>query len=207
MSNEGLVKTYTASATVNPRRIIKFGSADRIAAQASASSDKFAGVAVLPVGTTAASGDPFDVAKSGIVNVDFGGTITRGDRLTADSDGKAVSAEAMFGSKTFIATGGSAGNITATGIATTDVLEAVLYYAISVDTGTSASGNKVTNVTDLTSEFTITAANTINNTGGTSTADGKLEVRYRRNINIIGISEVSGVSGDIGKVLIQHGRT
>ena len=94
-----------------------------------------------------------------------------------------------------MANGGSAGNITVTGIATTDVLEAVLYYPIS--TGT------VTSVSDLTSEFSITAANTINNTGGTATTGGKLEVRYRRRVSIIGTAEKSGVSGDLGAVHIQ----
>jgi hypothetical protein len=198
MSNEGLVKSYTASATINPRRVIKFGSGDRIAAQASANTDRFAGVAVLPVGTTCASGEPFDVAKSGIVDIDYGGTITRGDRLTCDSDGKAISAEAVSGSKRAVVNGGSAGNITVTGILTTDRLIAVLYYPIS--TGT------VTSVSDLTSEFTISAADTINNTGGTATTGGKLLVIYERALSIIGTAEVSGVSGDIGKVMINTRR-
>lgn len=58
--------------------------------------------------------------------------------------------------------GGAAGDLTLTGIATDDTLLKV----ISIDT--SGAGNAGT---DLTSEFTITAANTINNTGGTSTAN------------------------------------
>ena len=194
-ANEGLVKTYDAGGTINEYRIVKFGSSDASVLQSSASTDKFAGVACLPKGATAAIGDSVDVIKSGIADVTYGGTITVGDRLTSNADGKAISAESLFGTKTAVANGGSAGNITVTGIATTDVLEAVLYYPIS--TGT------VTSVSDLTSEFSITAANTINNTGGTATTGGKLEVRYRRRVSIIGTAEKSGVSGDLGAVHIQ----
>lgn len=194
-ANEGLVKTYDAGGTINEYRIVKFGSSDSSVLQSSASTDKFAGVACLPKGATAATGDSVDVIKSGIADVTYGGTITVGDRLTSNTDGKAISAESLFGTKTAVANGGSAGNITVTGIATTDVLEAVLYFPIS--TGI------VTSVSDLTSEFSITAANTINNTGGTATTSGKLEVRYRRRVSIIGTAEKSGVSGDLGAVHIQ----
>jgi len=58
--------------------------------------------------------------------------------------------------------GGVAGNHTVTGILTTDTLLGV--QAIAFD----AAGDCVS-VTGLLSEFTITAANTINNTGGTNT--------------------------------------
>ena len=194
-ANEGLVKTYDAGGTINEYRIVKFGSSDSSVLQSGASTDKFAGVACLPKGATASTGDSVDVIKSGIADVTYGGTVTRGDRLTSDADGKAISAESLFGTKTAVVNGGSAGNITVTGIATTDVLEAVLYFPIS--TGT------VTSVSDLASEFSITAANTINNTGGTATTGGKLEVRYRRRVSVIGTAEKSGVSGDLGAVHIQ----
>lgn len=194
-ANEGLVKAYDAGGTINEYRIAKFGSSDSVVLQADASTNKFAGVFCLPKGATAATGETVEVIKSGIADVTYGGTITVGDRLTSNADGKAISAESLFGEKTAVANGGSAGNITVTGIATTDVLEAVLYFPIS--TGT------VTGVSDLTSEFSITAANTINNTGGTATTGGKLEVRYRRRVSIIGTAEKSGVSGDLGAVHIQ----
>lgn len=69
-----------------------------------------------------------------------------------------------------VVTGGAAGDHTVTGIATTDELVLVLYFV--------GAGTDVTDITDLTSEFTITAANTINNTGGTATTGGKLLVLY-----------------------------
>lgn len=66
--------------------------------------------------------------------------------------------------------GGAAGNHTVTGIATADALISVLHLpdAGAIDT-----------MVDLTSEFTISAANTINNTGGTATTNGKLLVIYQ----------------------------
>lgn len=68
--------------------------------------------------------------------------------------------------KAKIVAGAAAGNVTITGIDPNDRLILVAKH----------SGVGV--VTDLTSEFTISAANTINNTGGTSSAGGYLEVLY-----------------------------
>lgn len=65
--------------------------------------------------------------------------------------------------------GGAAGNLTITGIAVGDTL-------LSVVTVLNASPFTTAN---LTSEFTITAANTINNSGGTSTAAKRVAVTYR----------------------------
>ena len=63
------------------------------------------------------------------------------------------------------AAGAVAGDVTATGILVTDKLRFVL---------------DLTNSVDYTSEFTITAADTINNTGGTSTAAALLLVIVER---------------------------
>lgn len=61
-----------------------------------------------------------------------------------------------------IVAGAAAGNVTVSGIKTTDKLVSVLDIA----------------GTDLTSEFDITAVDTINNTGGTSSAGSFLLVTY-----------------------------
>lgn len=66
--------------------------------------------------------------------------------------------------------GGAAGAHTVTGIKTRDTLVSVLRAV--------GGGVDVTDVTDLTSEFSITAANTIDNTGGTATTGDKLIVTY-----------------------------
>jgi hypothetical protein len=65
--------------------------------------------------------------------------------------------------------GAAAGNLTVTGVATCDTLLHV--YSAAFDTD-----GDITGVSDLVDEFSITAANTINNTGGTSTADNLVTV-------------------------------
>lgn len=68
--------------------------------------------------------------------------------------------------------GAVAGNVTVTGIAVNDVLKSVVGFTLG-----EAAPNTIA-VLDLTSEFSITAADTINNTGGTSSATGILFVTY-----------------------------
>lgn len=75
--------------------------------------------------------------------------------------------------KMAVVAGGSAGDFTVTGIAVGDTLVGVLLFA--------GAGTDVTNVTDLTSEYSISAANTINNDGGTASTSGKLVVFYQDN--------------------------
>lgn len=73
--------------------------------------------------------------------------------------------------KMAVVAGGAAGNFTVTGIATADALIGVLHVA--------GAGTDVTDIADLTSEFSIPAANTINNAGGTASTGGKLLVFYQ----------------------------
>lgn len=72
--------------------------------------------------------------------------------------------------KAALIAGGAAGDHTVTGIAAGDELVAVLQ--IDIDTGA------VVDVDDLTAEFTIKAADTIENDGGTATTGDKLLVLY-----------------------------
>lgn len=69
--------------------------------------------------------------------------------------------------KYFVADGAAAGDVTVTGIATTDTLLFVGVFTTKASIATFA---------DLTAEFTITATNTINNAAGTSTANNQLIV-------------------------------
>lgn len=69
--------------------------------------------------------------------------------------------------KFYLAAGATAGDVTVTGVATTDTLVSVLVFT------TAAS---IATVADLTAEFTISGADTINNGGGTSTANNQLVV-------------------------------
>lgn len=95
MANEGLVKTYLAGAAVVKHRIVKHGSGDRAAIQSAAAADLHIGVSDS-LGASA-SGEPLDVIRSGIANVEYGGNVTRGAKLTSDADGKAVAAAPSAG--------------------------------------------------------------------------------------------------------------
>jgi hypothetical protein len=78
---------YIADAPIIARRIVKHGSADRHVDMASAATDYLMGVSEL--GCTAI-GDHVDIIKEGIAYVEYGGTVTRGQPLTADSVGRAI---------------------------------------------------------------------------------------------------------------------
>ncbi|NIN68899.1 MAG: hypothetical protein GTO63_30270 [Anaerolineae bacterium] len=72
----------------------------------------------------------------------------------------------------FALNGGAAGDHTVTGIEVGDKIHAVLHFTIT-------AGN-FTALDVITSEFTVTAANTINNAGGTSTTGDRLLVIYSK---------------------------
>jgi hypothetical protein len=90
--NPGTILAFKAGATVNPNRFVKF-SADRTVIQAAAVGDAIIGVSDLG----AASTEIVDVVMNGIFPVVYGGTVTRGDLLTSDSTGRAVTAAPAAG--------------------------------------------------------------------------------------------------------------
>ncbi|MBI5726763.1 MAG: DUF2190 family protein [Ignavibacteriales bacterium] len=92
--NQGLIKGFDAGAAITGNRIVKFSSTDTTIVQAAAATDSILGVADS---LGAASGARVDVVLSGTTEVEYGGTITRGDLLTADSNGKAVTAAPSAG--------------------------------------------------------------------------------------------------------------
>jgi hypothetical protein len=91
----GLTENFTAGAVIAPFRICKAGAADNLAIQATASTAGMFGVSDS-LGASATS-DRVDIHTSGVVDVEYGGTITRDDFLTSDADGKAVSAAPAAG--------------------------------------------------------------------------------------------------------------
>lgn len=95
MSKPDFTVNYTADAAVPARTIVKWGAADNSVAVAGAATDYLLGVSEL--GCTAAN-DRVDIIKEGIVNVIFGGTITRGQPVTSDASGHAVAAAPSAGS-------------------------------------------------------------------------------------------------------------
>lgn len=90
MRVEGLIINYNAGAAVAPHRIVKHGGSDSEAIQAAAATDALIGVSDQ-LGADA-SGDPLDVIRSDLGEVEYGGNVTRGNPLTSDADGKAVAA-------------------------------------------------------------------------------------------------------------------
>jgi len=95
MGNPLLQKTFEAGGTLNPCRILKMGSADYKVIQATDDSSSLVGVVDpegIDTGGTYASGDRADVIMEGIADVQYGDTVTRGEWLTADANGKAVPA-------------------------------------------------------------------------------------------------------------------
>jgi len=82
-------------AAIGAYRIVKFGSADDTAAQASAATDYLLGIS-NNLGA-AATDTRFDVHLAGIAEVEYGGNVTRGQPLTADGDGKAIAAAPQAG--------------------------------------------------------------------------------------------------------------
>ncbi len=183
----GLITNHVAGAAVTKYLFAKFGADDDKAILADANTDLIIGVFT---DLDAAQDARVDVCREGITPIVYGGTVTRGQPLTTDANGKAVVAVPAL--KQPEIDGGSAGDHTVTGILQTDELVSVLQ--VDIDTG------NVVDVVDLTSEFTISAANTINNTGGTDTTGDTLIVTYRRNPTIAGRAEVSGVADDIGAI-------
>lgn len=85
-----LTENFDAGAAIAPHRICKPGAADGTAIQAAGTTDAMDGVSD-ELGA-AAAGDRVDIYTMGVVEVEYGGAVTRGDHLTADADGKAVTA-------------------------------------------------------------------------------------------------------------------
>jgi hypothetical protein len=199
MRNEGLTKSFLADGAIAKYRFVKFGSDDDHVDQADARNVLLMGVNASLAATDAE--DPVDIVVEGIATVEYGGSVTRGNPLTSNADGKAIAATDRV--YTAVIAGGSAGALTVTGILTTDTLVSVVQANIVADTGDNATGNKVNDVVNLTSEFTITATNEIDNTAGTATTGDKLIVTYQRKDSILGVAMISGVSGDHGAILLK----
>ena len=90
----GMVKNFKAEAAIAKRRIVKFGASDAQILPGAASADLLIGVSAE---IDAAIGEPCDVYLSGIPEVEYGGNVTRGDFLTSDAVGRAVTAAPAAG--------------------------------------------------------------------------------------------------------------
>lgn len=88
------INSYIAGAAITRRRIVKWGAADGQVLQAAAVGDFLMGVTT---GLDAAVNEPTDVVQGGIVDVEYGGVVTRGAPLTSDANGRAVVAAPAAG--------------------------------------------------------------------------------------------------------------
>lgn len=89
MGNPTQTKNYTAGAAITKYRLVKFGAADGAVLQGAAAANLVIGVAES---LDVASGERIDVIRAGIAEVEYGGAVTRGDKLVSDASGKAVAA-------------------------------------------------------------------------------------------------------------------
>lgn len=89
------VKSYIAAAAIAKRRIVRHAAADNQVQLATAATD-------LSIGVTTeidvAINEPVDVIREGLADVEYGGTVTRGQPLTSDATGRAVVAAPAAGS-------------------------------------------------------------------------------------------------------------
>lgn len=89
--NNILLKNYRATAPVAPYRIVKFGAvADGTVTQCELAADASIGIS----GRVAAdqAGQRLDIVRVGLAEVEYGEGITRGQLLTADTQGRAIAA-------------------------------------------------------------------------------------------------------------------
>ena len=94
MSNIVLSRSFKAEAAVAANTLVKSGTADGNVMAAAAVTDAILGVST---DIAAAINERTDVIINGVADVLYGGTVTRGDWLTCDSSGRAVSAAPAAG--------------------------------------------------------------------------------------------------------------
>jgi hypothetical protein len=87
-------KSYNAEAGIAAFTIVKVGANDLGALQAAAATDKIIGVTTEIAAVTS---EPVDVVFAGIAYVKLGGTVARGDILTSDTNGNAITAAPAAG--------------------------------------------------------------------------------------------------------------
>lgn len=84
-------KAFKAEAAITKRRIVKFGSTDALIVPGAAAADASIGITSE---IDAAIGENCDVFLLGIADVEYGGAVTRGAKLTSDATGRAIAAAA-----------------------------------------------------------------------------------------------------------------
>jgi hypothetical protein len=94
MKSPIFTKSYMAGAAIRARRIVQLGAADNTVIEATASTQVLFGVADV---LDTALGDQVDVHHVGTADLLLGGTVARGQRVTADANGAGVAAAPAAG--------------------------------------------------------------------------------------------------------------
>jgi hypothetical protein len=95
-----LTKSLEATGAITKRRLVTFGAADGAGVQASGSGAFIVGV---NSDVDVAIGERASVFSTGnIADVEYGGAVTRGDPLTSDASGRAITAAPAAGANAFI---------------------------------------------------------------------------------------------------------
>ena len=94
MANPDLIRNFKAEGAIPKFTIVKSGSADGQMLSAAAVADKLMGIAT---DIDAAINERVDVILGGVADVLYGGAVTRGDPVTTDANGRAVTAAPAAG--------------------------------------------------------------------------------------------------------------
>lgn len=126
--NPGLIKSYNAGAAINPCRLLKAGSADWAAIQATDGSAAYLGVSAENLSVS--SGAKVDAIKSGLAFLELGDTVTRGQYLKADANGKGVPVTIVAGTPVY-----AGAKAEVSGVAGDIIPVEVLNVVVANDTG------------------------------------------------------------------------
>lgn len=92
--NPGLIKNYTAGGVIAPNRYVMWGVTAGEVVQATAGA-RVCGICIQPGGVV--QGQRVDVVRTGLMEVEFGGTVAPNDPLISDAQGRAVKATPAAG--------------------------------------------------------------------------------------------------------------
>lgn len=98
---DGLVTPHKPGGAIDKYRLVKHGSSDGEVVQAAGADAAIIGVSTRIA--VAATDPQVDVVRGGVAEVEYGAAISRGDRVTSDADGKAISSAPGVGAHAFIA--------------------------------------------------------------------------------------------------------
>lgn len=87
MSKPGFYRSYLCEGDIPPYRMAKFGVADNSVTLAVDAAHPIIGVTQIVEG---ADGLQVDICRDALPEIQIGGVVTKGDRLTADAAGKGI---------------------------------------------------------------------------------------------------------------------